>query len=67
MNFAGCAVIISHDRWFLDRICTHILAFEGDSRVKYFEGTYSEYEENKKERLGDVTPKRIKYRKLVRD
>ena len=67
MNFAGCAVIISHDRWFLDRICTHILAFEGDSEVRYFEGTYSEYEENKKERLGDVTPKRIKYRKLVRN
>ncbi len=66
-NFAGCAVIISHDRWFLDRICTHILAFEGDSKVKYFEGTYSEYEENKRERLGDITPKRIKYRKLVRN
>jgi ATP-binding cassette ChvD family protein len=66
MNFAGCAVVISHDRWFLDRICTHILAFEGDSEVVYFEGTYSEYEENKKKRLGDVGPKRIKYRKLVR-
>ena len=66
-NFAGCAVIISHDRWFLDRICTHILAFEGDSKVKYFEGTYSEYEENKRERLGDITPRRIKYRKLVRN
>ncbi len=65
-NFAGCAVVISHDRWFLDRICTHILAFEGDSQVHYFEGTYSEYEENKKKRLGDVGPKRIKYRKLVR-
>jgi len=65
-NFAGCAVVISHDRWFLDRICTHILAFEGDSQVYYFEGTFSEYEENKKKRLGDVTPKRIKYRKLVR-
>jgi len=63
-NFAGCAVIISHDRWFLDRIATHILAFEGDSQVYYFEGTYSEYEENKKKRLGDVGPKRIKYRKL---
>jgi ATP-binding cassette ChvD family protein len=65
-NFAGCAVVISHDRWFLDRICTHILAFEGDSQVYYFEGTFSEYEENKKKRLGDTTPKRIKYRKLVR-
>ncbi|MEM9051626.1 MAG: energy-dependent translational throttle protein EttA [Bacteroidota bacterium] len=65
-SFAGCAVVISHDRWFLDRICTHILAFEGDSQVYYFEGTFSEYEENKKKRLGDITPKRIKYRKLVR-
>ncbi len=65
-NFAGCAVVISHDRWFLDRICTHILAFEGDSQVYFFEGTFSEYEENKKKRLGDTTPKRIKYRKLVR-
>ena len=66
-NFAGCAVIISHDRWFLDRICTHILAFEGDSQVYYFEGSFSEYEENKKKRLGgDVMPKRIKYKKLVR-
>ena len=64
-NFAGCAVVISHDRWFLDRIATHILAFEGDSQVKYFEGSYTEYEENKKKRLGDVTPKRIKYRKLI--
>jgi sulfate-transporting ATPase len=64
-NFAGCAVVISHDRWFLDRICTHILAFEGDSQVVWFEGSYSEYEENKKKRLGDATPKRIKYRKLV--
>ncbi len=63
-NFAGCAVIISHDRWFLDRIATHILAFEGNSEVYYFEGTYSEYEENKKKRLGDIGPKRIKYRKL---
>ncbi len=63
-NFAGCAVVISHDRWFLDRIATHILAFEGDSQVYYFEGSYSEYEENKKKRLGDVGPKRIKYRKL---
>ena len=63
-NFAGCAVVISHDRWFLDRIATHILAFEGDSKVVYFEGSYSEYEESKKKRLGDVAPKRIKYRKL---
>ena len=65
-NFAGCAVVISHDRWFLDRICTHILAFEGDSQVYWFEGSYSEYEENKKKRLGDNGPKRIKYRKLVK-
>jgi ATP-binding cassette ChvD family protein len=64
-NFAGCAVVISHDRWFLDRICTHILAFEGDSEVVWFEGSYSEYEENKRKRLGDSAPKRIKYRKLV--
>lgn len=63
-NFAGCAVVISHDRWFLDRICTHILAFEGDSKVYFYEGTYSEYEENKKMRLGDVEPKRFKYKKL---
>jgi sulfate-transporting ATPase len=63
-NFGGCAVIISHDRWFLDRICTHILAFEGDSQVYFFEGNYSDYEENRKKRLGDVAPKRIKYRKL---
>ena len=63
-NFAGCAVVISHDRWFLDRICTHILAFEGDSKVFYFEGSYSEYEENKKKRLGDVEPHRVRYRKL---
>jgi ATP-binding cassette ChvD family protein len=64
-NFAGCAVVISHDRWFLDRIATHILAFEGDSQVYWFEGNFSEYEENRKKRLGtDVTPKRIKYRKL---
>lgn len=66
-NFAGCAVIISHDRWFLDRICTHILAFEGNSEVYFFEGSYSEYEDNKKKRLGDTTPKRIKYKKLKRD
>ncbi|PSG88080.1 energy-dependent translational throttle protein EttA [Aurantibacter aestuarii] len=66
-NFAGCAVVISHDRWFLDRICTHILAFEGNSEVYFFEGGYSEYEENKKKRLGgDLMPKRIKYKKLVR-
>lgn len=66
-NFAGCAVVISHDRWFLDRICTHILAFEGDSQVYFFEGSFSEYEENKKKRLGgDLMPKRIKYRKLTR-
>lgn len=63
-NFAGCAVVISHDRWFLDRICTHILAFEGDSQVFFFEGTYSEYEENKRMRMGDVEPHRIRYRKL---
>ena len=66
MSFAGCAVVISHDRYFLDRICTHILAFEGDSQVYWFEGTYSEYEENRKKRLGDTGPKRIKYRKLVK-
>ncbi len=64
-NFAGCAVVISHDRWFLDRIATHILAFEGDSKVYFFEGTYSEYEENKKRRLGNVEPKRFKYKKLI--
>ena len=63
-NFAGCAVVISHDRWFLDRICTHILAFEGDSQVYWFEGNFSDYEENKKKRLGDVTPKRIRYKNL---
>ena len=66
-NFAGCAVIISHDRWFLDRVCTHILAFEGDSQVYFFEGSFSDYEENKKKRLGtDIMPKRIKYKKLIR-
>jgi ATP-binding cassette ChvD family protein len=64
-DFGGCAVIISHDRWFLDRVCTHILAFEGDSQVYFFEGNYSDYEENRKKRLGDIAPKRIKYRKLV--
>ncbi len=66
-NFAGCAVIISHDRWFLDRVCTHIIAFEGDSQVYSFQGSFTEYEENKKKRLGDVTPKRIRYKKLIRD
>ena len=65
-SFAGCAVIISHDRWFLDRVCTHILAFEGDSSVYYFEGGYSDYEENRKKRLGDISPTRIKYKKLKR-
>jgi ATPase subunit of ABC transporter with duplicated ATPase domains len=66
-NFAGCAVVISHDRWFLDRICTHIIAFEGDSKVFVFEGSYSEYEENKKMRMGAeaLQPKRIRYKKLV--
>ena len=66
-NFAGCAVVVSHDRWFLDRIATHILAFEGDSSVYFYEGTYSEYEENKKMRLGNVEPKRVKYKKLMED
>ncbi len=65
-DFAGCAVIISHDRWFLDRVATHIMAFEGDSKVYFFEGTYTEYEDNKKKRLGDATPKKIKYKKLVK-
>ena len=65
-NFAGCAVVISHDRWFLDRICTHILAYEGDSKVFFFQGSYSEYEENKKMRLGDLTPHRIRYKKLIK-
>ncbi|MDR3047780.1 MAG: ATP-binding cassette domain-containing protein, partial [Bacteroidales bacterium] len=64
-NFAGCAVVISHDRWFLDRIATHILAFEGDSQVYYFEGGYSEYIENRKMRLGDVEPTKVRYKKLV--
>ncbi len=64
-NFAGCAVIISHDRWFLDRVCTHILAFEGNSEVYFFEGTYTEYEENRKKRLGDTAPKRVRYKKLM--
>lgn len=66
-DFAGCAVIISHDRWFLDRVCTHILAFEDDSQVYYFEGGYSDYEENKKKRLGDVTPHRARYKSLVKN
>ena len=65
-NFGGCAVIISHDRWFLDRICTHILAFEGNSSVYYYEGGFSDYEENRKKRLGDISPTRIKYKKLKR-
>lgn len=66
-SFAGCAVVISHDRWFLDRICTHILAFEGDSSVYYFEGSFSEYEENKKKRLGDASPKKFRYKKLMKN
>lgn len=66
-EFAGCAVVISHDRWFLDRIATHILAFEGNSQVYFFEGSYSEYEENKRKRLGDTAPKRMKYKKLMAD
>jgi len=66
-SFAGCAVVISHDRWFLDRIATHILAFEGDSKVVFFEGGFSDYEENRKKRLGDVGPQRVKYKKLVKD
>ena len=65
MSFAGCAVVISHDRWFLDRICTHILAFEGDSNVFYYEGNYAEYEEDRKKRLGDNEPRRIKYKKMA--
>ncbi len=66
LNFAGCAVVISHDRWFLDRICTHILAFEGNSKVVFFEGGYSDYQENRIKRLGNISPKRIKYKKLIR-
>ena len=66
-DFAGCAVVISHDRWFLDRICTHILSFEGDSNVVFYEGTYSEYEEYKRKTLGDAEPKRVRYRKLIVD
>ena len=65
-DYSGCAVIISHDRWFMDRVCTHILAFEGDSKVYWFEGSFSEYEENYKKRVGDVIPQRLKYKKLVR-
>ncbi|MCF8328688.1 MAG: ATP-binding cassette domain-containing protein, partial [Bacteroidales bacterium] len=66
-NFAGCAVVVSHDRWFLDRICTHILAFEGNSSAYFFEGSFTEYEENRKKRLGeDIIPKRIKYKKITR-
>ncbi len=65
-NFGGCAVIISHDRWFLDRVATHILAFEGDSQVYWFEGNFSDYEENRKKRLGELEPKRIRYKKLVK-
>jgi ATP-binding cassette ChvD family protein len=66
-NFAGCAVIITHDRWFLDRVCTHIIAFEGDSQIYSFEGSFTEYEENKRKRMGDVAPKRLRYKKLTRD
>ena len=66
-NFAGCAVVVSHDRWFLDRICTHILSFEGDLNVVFYEGSYSEYEEYKRKLLGDVEPKRVRYRKLIVD
>jgi ATPase subunit of ABC transporter with duplicated ATPase domains len=67
LEFAGCAVVISHDRWFLDRVATHILAFEGDSHVEWFEGNYADYEEDKKKRLGEaaVTPKRIRYKQLL--
>ncbi|TXI78193.1 MAG: ATP-binding cassette domain-containing protein, partial [Flavobacteriales bacterium] len=65
-DYSGCAVIISHDRWFMDRVCTHILAFEGDSKVYWFEGGFSEYEENYKKRVGDIIPQRLKYKKLVR-
>ena len=64
-NFGGCAVMISHDRWFLDRVCTHILALEGDSQAFWFEGNYSEYEENKRQGLGYIPPKRIRYKKLI--
>ena len=69
LDYAGCVLVISHDRWFLDRVCTHILAFEGDSRVVWFEGNYQEYEEDRRARLGEeaLQPHRLKYRKLVRD
>ena len=69
LDYAGCVVVISHDRCFLDRICTHVLAFEGDSQVVWFEGNYQEYEEDRKRRLGDdaIQPRRLKYRKLMRD
>ena len=66
-NFAGCAVVVSHDRWFLDRICTHILSFEGDSNVVFYEGTYSEYENTNVRPWGDAEPKRVRYRKLIVD
>jgi len=65
-DYSGCAVIISHDRWFMDRVCTHILAFDGDSKVYWFDGGFSDYEENYKKRVGDIVPKRLKYKKLVR-
>jgi ATPase subunit of ABC transporter with duplicated ATPase domains len=64
-NFGGCAVIISHDRWFLDRVCTHILAFEGESQAKWFDGNFTEYEEDRQERMGDLVPRRIRYKKLA--
>jgi ATPase subunit of ABC transporter with duplicated ATPase domains len=66
LNFPGCAVVITHDRWFLDRIATHIIAFEGDSQIVCFEGSYSEYEEHRKKRMGNSNPQRIKYKKLVK-
>ena len=66
MDFAGCAVVISHDRFFLDRICTHILAFEGEAHVEWFEGNFEDYEEDKKRRLGDVEPRRMKHKKFTR-
>ena len=64
-NFAGCVLLISHDRWFIDRLATHILAFEGDSEVRFFEGNFSDYEKNKRERLGDVTPKRPRFKNVI--
>ena len=66
LSFPGCVLVISHDRWFLDRICTHILAFEGNSKVIFFEGSYSDYQENRVKRLGNISPKRIKYKRLTR-